>query len=48
MRGLALEDLSILSGCGLEHLQPYLRRAREKVALEQALRLDQRPGKLEA
>ncbi|MBD0335794.1 MAG: TetR family transcriptional regulator [Cyanobacteria bacterium Co-bin13] len=48
MRGLALEDLSILSGCGPERLQPYLRRAREKVALEQALRLDQRPGKLEA
>ncbi|MBD2260926.1 TetR/AcrR family transcriptional regulator [Pseudanabaena sp. FACHB-2040] len=48
MRGLALEDLSILSGCSSERLQPYLRRAREKTALEQALRLDQRPGKLEA
>ncbi|HEY9880905.1 MAG TPA: TetR/AcrR family transcriptional regulator [Leptolyngbyaceae cyanobacterium] len=43
MRGLTLEDLSILSGCDAQELQPYARRAREKIALEQAIRLDQRP-----
>ncbi|HEY9763364.1 MAG TPA: TetR/AcrR family transcriptional regulator [Trichocoleus sp.] len=43
MRGLTLEDLGILSGCNPEDLQPYARRAREKIALEQAIRLDQRP-----
>lgn len=43
MRGLTLEDLSILSGCRPVDLEPYARRAREKIALEQAIRLDQRP-----
>ena len=43
-KGVSLEDLSILSGKSLAQLRPYLRRVREKVALEQALRLDQKPA----
>ena len=40
MRGIDLEDLSILSGWNSTQLQPYARRAREKAALERALKLD--------
>jgi AcrR family transcriptional regulator len=40
MRGMDLEDLSILSGWDATQLQPYARRAREKAALERALKLD--------
>ena len=40
MKGINLEDLSILTGWDLAQLQPYARRAREKAALEQAIRLD--------
>lgn len=40
MRGMDLEDLSILSGWDSTQLQPYARRAREKAALERALKLD--------
>ncbi|MBE9181171.1 TetR/AcrR family transcriptional regulator [Oculatella sp. LEGE 06141] len=42
MRGISLESLSILTGSAPEQLQPYVRRAQEKAALEQAIRLDQR------
>jgi AcrR family transcriptional regulator len=42
MKGIDLEDLSILSGWDCAHLQPYAGRAREKAALERALRLDQK------
>lgn len=42
MRGINLEDLSILSGWDTTQLQPYVRRAREKAALERAVRLDQK------
>ncbi|HEY9711483.1 MAG TPA: hypothetical protein V6D48_24965, partial [Oculatellaceae cyanobacterium] len=42
MKGMDLEDLSILSGWDSQQLQPYVRRAREKAALERALRLDQK------
>src|SRR5919202_314024 len=42
MRGMDLEDLSILSGWDATQLQPYARRAREKAALERALKLDQK------
>jgi AcrR family transcriptional regulator len=42
-KGVSLEDLSILSGKSSAQLQPYVRRVREKAALEQALRLDQKP-----
>jgi site-specific recombinase XerD len=42
MRGMDLEDLSILSGWDTRQLQPYFRRAREKAAIERALRLDQK------
>jgi AcrR family transcriptional regulator len=40
MKGMELEDLSILTGWNSIKLQPYARRAREKLALEQAIRLD--------
>lgn len=42
MKGMELEDLSILTGWNSIKLQPYARRAREKLALEQAIRLDQK------
>ncbi len=42
MKGMKLEDLSILTGWSLTQLQPYACRAKEKLALEQALRLDRK------
>ncbi|MBD2776465.1 TetR family transcriptional regulator [Iningainema tapete] len=42
MKGMNLEDMSIITGWNLTKLQPYARRAREKSALEQAIRLDQK------
>jgi hypothetical protein len=42
MRGMELEDLSILSGIDIEHLQQYAQRARNKAALESAARLDKK------
>ena len=42
MKGINLEDLSILSGLDLRQLQPYARRAGEKAALERAVRLDRK------
>ncbi len=42
MKGMELEDLSILTGWNLTKLQPYANRAREKSALEQAILLDQK------
>jgi len=42
MRGIDLEDLSILSGWDATQLQAYARRAKEKAALERALQLDQK------
>ena len=44
MRGVTLDNLSLLTGWTLERLHPYARRAQEKAALEQATRLDQKPG----
>lgn len=44
MKGMSLENLSILTGLSLAKLQPYARRAQEKAALEQALSIDQKPG----
>ena len=40
MRGIELEDLSILSGIATGELQQYAQRARNKAALEAAARLD--------
>jgi site-specific recombinase XerD len=40
MRGMSLENLSILTGWDLSKLQPYAHRVREKTALEQAILLD--------
>lgn len=42
MKGITLENLSILSGLSLEELSPYAKRAKEKAALEQALAIDQK------
>ncbi|WP_416672385.1 TetR family transcriptional regulator [Egbenema bharatensis] len=42
MRGVTAENLSLLTGWDLPRLQPYLQRAREKAALEQFHRLDQK------
>lgn len=42
IRGIALEDLSILSGMEIKQLQLYALRARNKAALEAAARLDQK------
>jgi AcrR family transcriptional regulator len=42
IRGIDLEDLSILSGWSSIQLQPYARRAREKAAIERVLRLDRK------
>ncbi len=42
MRGIELEDLSILSGMDVMHLQQYAQRARNKAALESAARLDKK------
>jgi AcrR family transcriptional regulator len=44
MRGISLDNLTILTGCDRLQLQAYAQRAREKAALEQATRLDQKPG----
>ncbi|MEQ9481909.1 TetR family transcriptional regulator [Coleofasciculus sp. F4-SAH-05] len=43
MRGMNVEDLSILSGLDVKELEPYVRRSREKTALDRAIRLDQKP-----
>lgn len=40
VRGMSLENLSILTGWDLAKLRPYERRAKEKIALEQAIGLD--------
>ncbi|MEO0770032.1 MAG: TetR family transcriptional regulator [Cyanobacteria bacterium J06649_4] len=42
MKGISLENLSILSGLSLDALEPYAKRAKEKAALEQALSIDQK------
>ena len=42
MKGITLENLSILSGLSLSELAPYAHRAKEKAALEQALSIDQK------
>ena len=42
MKGMQLEELSILTGWNLTKLQPFALRAKEKLALEQAIRLDQK------
>ena len=42
MRGIELEDLSILSGIDIEHLHSYEQRAKNKAAIEAATRLDRK------
>lgn len=40
MRGMSLEDMSLITGWDFNKLQIYARRANEKSALEQAIKLD--------
>ncbi|MGJ5672792.1 MAG: TetR family transcriptional regulator [Nostochopsis sp.] len=40
MKGMNLEQMSLITGWNLTKLQPYDRRSKEKLALEQAIRLD--------
>jgi site-specific recombinase XerD len=40
MKGIELENLSILSGMPIEQLQSFAQKAKEKAALEQAYKLD--------
>ncbi|AFZ02457.1 TetR/AcrR family transcriptional regulator [Calothrix sp. PCC 6303] len=42
MRGISIENLTILTGCTDKQLQPYAYRAKEKSAIEQATNLDQK------
>lgn len=42
MRGMSVTNMRLLTGWDVARLQPYVDRAREKAALEQALRLDQK------
>jgi len=43
MRGMEPDNLLILTGWDTAKLQPYMRRAKEKTALEQAIQLDHKP-----
>jgi AcrR family transcriptional regulator len=43
MRGINLEDLSLLTGRTLRQLKPYAQRVKEKVAIEQAIHRDRDP-----
>lgn len=45
VKGVKPEALSLLSDFNLEELEPYMRRAHEKLALEQARHFDQKPGR---
>ncbi len=42
LRGMTLDQMQILTGWRPNQLEPYAQRAREKAALEQAIRLDQK------
>ena len=42
MRGMSLENLSILTGSGMTELEPYAQRAREKAAIAAATQLDRK------
>lgn len=42
MRGISLENLSILAGCSVSELEPYAQRAREKAAIAAATQLDRK------
>jgi site-specific recombinase XerD len=43
MKGIDLDNLTILSGMTIQELQPFAQRAKEKLAIEQANRLDRNP-----
>ncbi len=47
LRGISVENLSILTGLDSTRLQPYVQRAKERTAIAQATRLDQKPSRLD-
>ena len=47
MRGMSPENLSLLTGWAQERLKPYVNQAQARLALEQAIQLDERSGKRE-
>ncbi|MDY6901713.1 MAG: TetR family transcriptional regulator [Cyanobacteriota bacterium] len=40
MKGMSLDNMSLITGWDLQKLKPYEHRAKEKLALEQAMKLD--------
>ncbi len=48
LRGISVENLSILTGLDSMQLQPYVQRAKERTAIAQATRLDQKSSRLDA
>ncbi|URD53074.1 TetR family transcriptional regulator [Chroococcidiopsis sp. CCNUC1] len=40
MKGMTLENLSMLTGQSLKQLKPYIQRVKEKIAIEQAIQRD--------
>jgi hypothetical protein len=46
LRGVNSENLSILTGLDAVQLQPYVQRAKERTAIAQATRLDQKSNPL--
>jgi AcrR family transcriptional regulator len=44
MRGMDPQSLGLLTGWSPEQLEPYRQQAQTRLALEQAIRLDQKPG----
>ncbi len=40
MKGMSLDNMSLITGWDLQKLEPYERRAKERLALEQAMKLD--------
>jgi AcrR family transcriptional regulator len=47
LRGVSVENLSILTGLDPAQLQPYVQRAKERTAIAQATRLDQKSSRLD-
>lgn len=43
MKGMTLENLSMLTGQSLKQLKPYIQRVKEKIAIEQAIQRDRDP-----
>lgn len=44
MRGMSQASIAVLTGWDIQQLTPYVQRAEEKAALDQAIRLDKKPS----